>query len=156
MLEYFTKKLQRSLKQLFTCQMWNSQTTLTFGMHAGQKIQDIEPSYIAWLARQALTWDWEKRRYFCKKSASEAAFEALCYLKLNNKCVSCGETLVPIGRSRANGKNHDDWSWRLQHKQCWKEAEKEVNRDSESRLEHQSKRNKKLVSFLLNEDDVNL
>jgi len=39
------------------------------------------------------------------------------------KCEYCNGTLVPIGSSRANGKNHADWANRRLHKKCWKEVQ---------------------------------
>ena len=36
-------------------------------------------------------------------------------------CVACKCKLVPIGKSRKNGKSHTDWSGRQYHKACWKE-----------------------------------
>ncbi len=36
------------------------------------------------------------------------------------KCICCGKTLVAVGKQRVNGKNHDDWTSRMYHKECWK------------------------------------
>ena len=36
-------------------------------------------------------------------------------------CVACKRKLVPIGKSRKNGKSHTDWPGRQYHKACWKE-----------------------------------
>ena len=36
-------------------------------------------------------------------------------------CDHCEGKLVPVGSSRANGANHDDWDSRRYHKKCWKE-----------------------------------
>lgn len=36
------------------------------------------------------------------------------------KCLHCGRTLVPVGKSRVAGANHDDWTTRKYHKKCWK------------------------------------
>lgn len=41
-------------------------------------------------------------------------------------CLACGRHLVPVGRSRMNGKDHNDWEGRQYHKKCWKEYQKEV------------------------------
>lgn len=38
-------------------------------------------------------------------------------------CWHCQGKLVPIGNSRANGKEHDDWPSRRLHKQCWKQLQ---------------------------------
>lgn len=35
------------------------------------------------------------------------------------KCEYCGRSLVAIGKSRKNGKNHSDWESRNLHKGCW-------------------------------------
>lgn len=43
-------------------------------------------------------------------------------LNINNTkriCEMCKGTLVPIGRARSNGKDHDDWADRKYHKRCW-------------------------------------
>jgi len=34
-------------------------------------------------------------------------------------CKLCKRKLVPIGRSRKNGKFHNDWNTREYHKKCW-------------------------------------
>ena len=39
---------------------------------------------------------------------------------LGDKCLCKIKTLVPIGTSRANGKNHADWNSRSMHKKCYK------------------------------------
>ena len=41
-------------------------------------------------------------------------------LKQRNLCHHCGVKLVPIGRARERGSDHDDWSSRVLHKKCWK------------------------------------
>ena len=41
------------------------------------------------------------------------------------RCVKCGNPLVAIGSSRANGANHKDWQSRRLHKKCFKEFESE-------------------------------
>ena len=38
-------------------------------------------------------------------------------------CEHCDKPLTPIGTSRKNGKNHNDWYSRTLHKKCWKELE---------------------------------
>ena len=35
-------------------------------------------------------------------------------------CLYCGSKLVPIGKSRSNGKDHEDWTKRKLHKKCFK------------------------------------
>ena len=35
-------------------------------------------------------------------------------------CSHCNKKLVPIGKSRKNGKSHNDWPSRKYHKKCWK------------------------------------
>lgn len=34
-------------------------------------------------------------------------------------CTYCKRKLVPIGKSRSNGKYHNDWQSRTLHKKCW-------------------------------------
>lgn len=47
-------------------------------------------------------------------------------------CHKCFKKLVPIGRSRKNGKHtHDDWNNRKYHKKCWK-ALQDSGSDSDS------------------------
>ena len=36
-------------------------------------------------------------------------------------CLECGGRLRAIGRSRSNGRAHDDWPGRKYHKKCYKE-----------------------------------
>ncbi len=36
-------------------------------------------------------------------------------------CLHCGRKLVPVGSSRTNGANHNDWTDRKYHKKCWRE-----------------------------------
>ena len=46
--------------------------------------------------------------------------EARRILKKRNLCCHCGVKLVPIGRAREGGRDHDDWSSRFLHKKCWR------------------------------------
>lgn len=39
---------------------------------------------------------------------------------MERKCKKCGKSLVAIGHSRKNGKDHSDWKSRSYHKKCWK------------------------------------
>ena len=41
------------------------------------------------------------------------------HLKQRKLCHLCGQKLVPIGYSRANGRIHKDWPNREYHKKCW-------------------------------------
>ena len=41
----------------------------------------------------------------------------------DNKCKHCCKTLAPIGSSRLNGKQHDDWENRGYHKKCFIQSE---------------------------------
>lgn len=43
------------------------------------------------------------------------------YLIQNKICLYCGITMPPIGSSRINGADHNDWSSRMFHKKCYKE-----------------------------------
>ncbi len=43
------------------------------------------------------------------------------HVRANNLCHHCGERLVPVGSSRANGAAHRDWATRTLHKKCWRE-----------------------------------
>lgn len=44
---------------------------------------------------------------------------------INRLCHWCGGKLVPIGHSRMNGRNHNDWDRRRLHKKCWLEWRQE-------------------------------
>lgn len=48
---------------------------------------------------------------------------------VKRKCYWCGKTLQPVGNSRRNGANHDDWDTRGYHKKCYKEYKKEQDGD---------------------------
>ena len=48
--------------------------------------------------------------------------------KPSGKCEWCGGTLVAVGHARANGADHEDWSTRKFHKQCYKEKKEEEER----------------------------
>jgi hypothetical protein len=37
----------------------------------------------------------------------------------SKNCTICDLPLVPIGSSRKNGKNHNDWDIRSSHKNCF-------------------------------------
>ena len=54
--------------------------------------------------------------------------------KPKGKCEWCGNRLVAVGHSRSNGADHDDWSSRKLHKQCYKEKLKEEERDRIDRV----------------------
>ena len=46
--------------------------------------------------------------------------EARHILRQRNLCHHCGVKLVPIGRARERGRDHEDWPNRWLHKKCWK------------------------------------
>lgn len=48
-----------------------------------------------------------------------------------NKCLLCGKTIVAVGKSRKNGKNHDDWDTRQYHKKCYQQCCKNKKKDIE-------------------------
>lgn len=62
----------------------------------------------------------------CMTCAINCSPGKTCIIKIEEErkkagmCLHCGKKLVPIGRSRANGKDHDDWDEREYHKKCWK------------------------------------
>ena len=42
-------------------------------------------------------------------------------IKPKGVCESCGYRLMSVGKSRRNGKLHNDWATRKYHKKCWNE-----------------------------------
>jgi len=63
----------------------------------------------------------------CERHNSSGIIDCTIKLKrlraLQGVCLACGNRLVPVGRSRTNGKDHDDWNDREYHKKCWKGLE---------------------------------
>ena len=71
---------------------------------------------------------------------------AAAYLK--KKCWYCEGELVPVGSSRSNGADHDDWNTRYLHKQCWRWLKKGQERFSDHQEEQEE-----MGMILSSEDD---
>ena len=106
---------------------------LNFGKHKNLSMEEIPTTYLAWLAMFDLTdcgvsflteddysgftkpqkFLWDRRKFFVIGARAEMKRRRICY--------DCLKRLVPVGRSRRFGADHDDWSSRRLHKKCWKE-----------------------------------
>ncbi len=101
---------------------------LDFGKHKGSEVEDVPLAYIIFLAGYRMQGTkreksdlkgciWVQHR---KKELHEFAKGYLA-----TRCWHCGSKLVPVGGSRANGANHEDWDGRYLHKMCWRELKTE-------------------------------
>ncbi len=96
---------------------------LTFGKYKDSK--DVPLYYIIWLSGywhhglRITCAKTEKANRWVQVNHPKVVEQATEYVK--DKCWKCGGKLVPIGHSRVNGADHDDWATRKFHKQCWKE-----------------------------------
>ena len=120
---------------------------LPFGKHRGAAIKDVPAPYLiglcAWQLAAASKCDdpactceslhcfrvgkfrnfprdrdW---RHWLKRQHPRIVSLARRHVRENRLCHHCGERLVPVGTSRANGKPHRDWSTRNLHKKCWRQ-----------------------------------
>jgi hypothetical protein len=95
---------------------------LDFGKYRGTAIADVPATYLIFLAgytmhgtrrtpctTEAYAWVKANRQHACASAEAH----------LKNRCWRCQGQLVPVGRSRCNGKGHDDWCARYLHKKCW-------------------------------------
>ena len=82
---------------------------LRFGKHKGMHIIEVkmkDPNYLQWLIAQP--WFKERNQHLIETLENK-----------NPVCEVCEKPLVPIGSSRENGADHDDWVGRRLHKKCW-------------------------------------
>ena len=118
---------------------------IPFGKWKGSTLEDVSPSYKAWLCcwqhmasstcedsdcdcdwrcykvrKYRPQWDQDWRHNIKSKFPKHVA-KARKHVKEKNLCHHCGKPLVPIGYGRSNGKGHRDWKSRSLHKKCWME-----------------------------------
>ena len=119
-------------------------TILDFGKYKGYSVESVPSEYLKWLCCYDIGFSCNctdgsvcECKVFdtlCKYDDYQGSGRNYLYENKRNiiecarkiarekkKCLHCFKRLVPIGFSRGNGKNHDDWDTRFLHKKCWKE-----------------------------------
>ena len=68
--------------------------------------------------------NWQCKNEECYEFPTNHDYCLECYQRKKiicialKRCIICDGPLQPIGSSRKNGRNHDDWTSRLMHKKC--------------------------------------
>jgi hypothetical protein len=104
------------------------QYQLDFGKHKGRMLQEVPLHYVHFLAGFRLWGTQQIKNESCASdwvSTNKSNVRLMAIDFLHGKCWKCGGKLVPVGASRQNGADHDDWEQRILHKQCWKLLKKE-------------------------------